>query len=329
MLQRFQAEYAMRILMLGAGGTGGYFGGRLAEAGVDVTFLVRPARAAALQRDGLRIRGPLGDADVRVATVTADALARAVDRAPYDLVVLSCKAYDLDSALDAVAPAMAGATLLPILNGLRHYPLLDARFGPRQVLGGLCVISAMLGPDGDVVHLSKTASITFGGRDGASPDPRATAFAQACAAAGIEHLHSPRIEQALWSKFTFLATLAAATCLMRAPIGDIVASDGGAAFVQTLHAECVAVAHAAGEPIEAEARHGALESLTQPGSPLAASMLRDLEAGQRVEAAHIVGDMLQRSHRADLPAPNLAMAWRHLQAYEARRACAQDSAMPA
>lgn len=311
----------MRILILGAGGTGGYFGGRLVQSGADVTFLVRPMRAATLRRDGLRIRSSLGDADLQVATATADALAAEVARAPFDIVVLGCKAYDLDTALEAVTPAMtAGATLLPILNGLRQFPLLDARFGRDRVLGGLCFISAALGPDGDILHLSKAASITFGERDGGPPEPRAEAFARACARAGIEHLHSARIEQALWSKFSFLATLAAATCLMRAPIGDIVSSDGGAAFLQALHAECVAVAHAAGEPIENEARHAALETLTQPGSALAASMLRDLEAGQRVEAGHIVGDMLRRSHEADLSAPNLAMAWRHLQAYESRRA---------
>ncbi|HST45390.1 MAG TPA: 2-dehydropantoate 2-reductase [Luteimonas sp.] len=310
----------MRILMLGAGGTSGYFGGRLAQSGADVTFLVRPARAAALARDGLRIRSPLGDADLQVATVTADALPACVARAPFALVVLGCKAYDLASALDDVAPAMAGATLLPILNGLRHFPVLDARFGRDRVLGGLCFISATLGPGGEIRHLARAASLTFGVRAGGAPEPRVDLFAKACAQAGIEHVHGVRIEQAMWSKFTFLATLAAATCLMRAPIGDIVASDGGRAFLQALHAECIAVAHAAGEPVEGDARHAALESLTQPGSPLAASMLRDLEAGQRVEAAHIVGDMLQRSHAADLAAPNLAMAWRHLQAYEARRA---------
>ena len=148
----------MRLLVLGAGGTGGYFGGRLAQAGVDVSFLVRPARAALLRERGLRLRSPLGDADVRVQVITADALA---DAAPFDLVLLSCKAYDLDSAMEAIAPAVAaGARVLPLLNGLRHYDALDARFGFDHVLGGLCFISATLGPEGEILHLGKPASVT-------------------------------------------------------------------------------------------------------------------------------------------------------------------------
>ena len=141
----------MRLLVLGAGGTGGYFGGRLAQAGVDVSFLVRPARATLLRERGLRIRSPLGDADVPAQVVTADELR---DAAPFELVLLSCKAYDLDSAMDAIAPAVeAGARVLPLLNGLRHYEALDARFGFANVLGGLCFISPTLGADGEILPL--------------------------------------------------------------------------------------------------------------------------------------------------------------------------------
>lgn len=313
----------MRILVLGAGGTGGYFGGRLAQSGADVTFLVRGPRAAQLQRDGLRVRSPLGDADVRVAHVTADALPTLVARAPFDLVLLSCKAYDLDSAIDAIAPAVGEHTaVMPILNGLRHYAALDARFGADRVVGGLCFISAMKGDDGEVLHLSKPASITFGerasnasGRDSA----RTRGFAALCAAAGIDHERSDAIEQAQWNKFSFLAALAAGTCVMRAPIGRIVAGDGGHAFMAALHDECLAVAAEAGFPISTEPREFARTTLTQPDSPLTSSMLRDLDAGQPVEAAHIVGDLRQRAAAAGIEAPHLAAAWVHLQAYAAGR----------
>jgi len=309
----------MRILILGAGATGGYFGGRLAQAGVDVTFLVRPARAERLQRDGLRIRSPRGDADVAVATLTADTLPAAAAAQPFDLVMLSCKAYDLDSALDAVAPAMGAATtLLPILNGLRHYPVLDARFGAGNVLGGLCFISATLAADGAVQHLGKPASLTFGERDGRGADSaRVRALATACASAGIDHVATPRIAQEQWIKYTFLTALAAGTCLMRAPVGRIVASDDGDALMRGLYAECLAVAAAAGEPIPDTAQANALQLLTQPGSPTKASMLRDLEAGQQVEAQHIVGDMLARARAAGHAAAWLLAAYCHLQAYQA------------
>jgi 2-dehydropantoate 2-reductase len=318
---------SLRILILGAGGTGGYFGGRLAQSGADVTFLVRPARARELDRDGLRIRSPLGDARIDVAHVTAEALPARVAAQPFDLVILSCKAYDLDTAVDAIAPAMTGATtLMPILNGLRHYPLLDARFGRDQVFGGLCFISATKGPGGEILHLGKPASMTFGERDAAPGDgaassgeatsARGRALSALCEQAGIDHKLSTQIALDQWIKYSFLTALAAGTCLMRSHVGGIVASEGGAAFMAGLHEECLAVAAAAGHAVPDKARDIARATLVQPGSDTKASMLRDLEAGQRVEAAQIVGDMLQRARQAGVDAPLLQTAWVHLQAYE-------------
>ena len=308
----------MRILVLGAGGTGGYFGGRLAQSGADVTFLVRPARAAQLGEHGLQIRSPLGDADVRVDHVVAGELVTLTQEKPFDLVLLSCKAYDLDSSLDAIEPAMSPrTTLLPILNGLLHFDQLDARFGRERVLGGLCFISATKGPGGEILHLAKPASITFGERDGNPNSARVQAFASLCERAGIDHLASSDIRQELWIKYSFLTALAAGTCLMRASVGDIVANEGGTEFMTRLYAECVAVAEAAGQPVPQEKQEFAMGTLTQQASPVKASMLRDLEAGQRVEAAQIVGDMLHRAYAAGIAAPLLGAAWCHLQAYEA------------
>ncbi len=311
----------MRILILGAGGTGGYFGARLAQAGVDVTFLVRPGRAAQLDAHGLQIRSPLGDADVTVQHVGAEALPALAQARPFDLVILSCKAYDLDSSLDAIAPAVgADTTLLPILNGLRHYAALDARFGRERVLGGLCFISATKGADGQVLHLGKPASLTFGERDGDTDSARVRAFAAACAQAGIDHLASPQIAQQQWIKYTFLTALAAATCLMRAPVGRIVATDDGRALLNGLYNECLVAASADGQPIPEKARETALATLLQVGSGLKASMLRDLEAGQQVEAEQIVGDMLARVRETGRNAPWLMAAHVHLQAYQIARA---------
>jgi 2-dehydropantoate 2-reductase len=308
----------VRILVLGAGGTGGYFGGRLAQSGADVTFVVRPPRALQLEQYGLQIRSPLGDADFPVAHVVADKLETLATEKPFDLVLLSCKAYDLDSSLDAIAPAVGEhTTVMPILNGLLHYAELDARFGRDRVLGGLCFISATKGPHGEVMHLGKPASITFGERDGNPDSERVRGFSSLCAQASFDHLATSDIDQQLWNKYTFLTTLAAGTCLMRADVGTIMAGEGGRDFMQALYRECLAVAEAAGQPISPETQAIALDTLTQAGSPVKASMLRDLEAGQRVEAAHIVGDMLHRAQAAPLRAPLLAAAWCHLQAYEA------------
>jgi 2-dehydropantoate 2-reductase len=307
----------MRILVLGAGGTGGYFGGRLAQSGADVTFLVRRPRAAQLDAHGLQIRSPLGDADFPVAHVVAEDLPALAKGKPFDLVILSCKAYDLDSSIDAIAPAVGERTaVLPILNGLLHYAVLDARFGRERVLGGLCFISATKGPGGEVMHLGKAASMTFGERDGSADSARVRGLASLCGKAGLDNLAATDINQQLWNKCSFLTTLAAATCLMRADVGTIMAGEGGHDFMQALYRECLAVAEAAGQPVSAATQSIALGTLLQAGSPVKASMLRDLEAGQKVEAAHIVGDMLHRARQAGQEAPLLAAAWCHLQAYE-------------
>lgn len=310
----------MRILVLGAGGTGGFFGGRLAQAGVDVTFLVRSTRAAQLAQDGLVIRSPLGDAAFPVQHVTADGLAALAAEKPFDLVILSCKAYDLESAIEAIAPAVSSrTTVLPILNGLRHYATLDARFGRNAVLGGLCFISATKAPDGAVLHLAPAAKLTFGERDNTGASARVLALAAACVQANVDHLASDAIGQEQWVKYTFLTALAAGTCLMRADVGTIMGTDEGEAIMRGLYAECVAVAEAAGEPVPEKAQGIASGALTQAGSALKASMLRDLEAGQQVEAMQIVGDMRLRAREAGVLAPLLAVAYAHLQAYEAGR----------
>lgn len=307
----------MRTLILGAGATGGYFGARLAQAGLDASFLLRPGRAAQLMRDGLRIQSPRGDAHVHPPCLTCETLPQALAQARFDLVILSCKAWDLDSAIEAIAPAMhADTRLLPILNGLRHYSALDARFGPERVLGGLCFIIATKAADGRILHLEPPASITFGERDGRN-SAIVQAFAQACQRAGIDHKASPHIIQEQWIKLSYLATLAAATCLMRSGSGEIARSAGGPEFITALHEECLALARAAGHPIPEHACHIARMALLNPKAETKASMLRDLEAGAPVEADHIIGDLITRAQHAGIPVPLLQTAWIHLQCYSA------------
>lgn len=320
------ADQHMRLLVLGAGGTGGYFGGRLAQGGADVTFLVRKPRSEKLRANGLVIRSPLGDATLEIHCLAADELAAAAAERPFDLVLLSCKAYDLQGAIDAVAPAVSEHTrVLPILNGLRHYDTLDARFGASKVIGGHAFISVTKAPNGEIVHLGKAASLTFGERDGESQRAACRAFAAALQQAGIDHEHAGHIQQAGWNKYSFLTALAAGTCLMRASIGEIVAAGAGEAFMRALFAECCAVAEAAGWPIAAAVQQKALGVLTQRDSPLNASMLRDLQAGQRTEGAHIVGDMLQRARHSRIDTPLLDLAWTHLLVYEEQRASHQGA----
>jgi len=309
-----------RILVLGAGGTGGYFGGRLAAGGADVSFLVRPERAAQLAQNGLVIQSTRGDATIAVRTLLASDLPAQVKQQPFDLILLSCKAYDLESSIEAIAPAMtANACVLPILNGLEHYAALDKRFGRKAVLGGLCLISVTKAADGRIVHLNNLAQMTFGVRDASARQAECiTALASACKAAAIGFQVTKDIQQELWNKFTLLCALASATCLLRGDIASIMQAESGEELIRALYGECLAVADAFAQPIPPAIQQMALAALTTK-EPLKASMLRDLESGAQVEAAHIVGDMFHRARQKGLAAPLLQAAWCHLQVYQRLR----------
>ncbi len=304
----------MRILVVGAGAIGGYFGGRLLQAGRDVTFLVRPRRAAQLAKTGLVIRSPFGDASLpNPPTITADAL-----REPYDVIILSCKAYDLAAAADSFAPVLgANTAILPLLNGMVHLDFLGGRFGARAVLGGQCVISVTLDAEGRILHLNDTHGLSFGELDGAA-SARAEAIAATMATARFDARLSTVILQEMWEKWAFIATTAGITCLMRAAVGDIVAAGAGNLATGLLD-ECSAIAAAHGFPPREAIKTRGRAMLTAPGSTFAASMLRDIEHGAPIEADHIVGDLLRRGKGEARNYVLLRIAYAHLKAYEARR----------
>ena len=301
----------MRILVVGAGALGGYFGGRLLQAGRDVTFLVRPRRAAELVKHGLTIRSRLGDFhSPSPPIVSQEGLAQ-----PFDLVLLSCKAYDLDGAMASFAKAVGPqTTILPLLNGMRHLDRLAERFGPERVLGGQCVISATLGADGAILHLNDLHLVSFGELDG-TLSKRVETVASALLGSGFDARLSNEIRQEMWEKWVFIATAAGITCLMRAAVGDYVAA-GAADLATGLLAECASIAAEQGFPPREPALERARAAMTAAGSPLKASMLRDIEGGKRVEGDQILGDLLGRASKPD-NASLLRVATLHVKAYEA------------
>ena len=245
------------------------------------------------------MKSPQGDLTLpRPPTVLAQQI-----REPFDLIVISCKAYDLNEAIESFAPAVGPATLiLPLLNGMAHLDALDARFSRQAVLGGKCVISATLDDAGTVLHMNPMHSMTFGERDGGL-SPRVEAVRAQLADAGFEAVASAQIVQDMWEKWVFLATLAASTCLMRASAGTIVAAPQGHALLLQMFDECIAIAtsqgHAPTPAFVAQAR----TMMTTPGSPIKASMLRDIERQSRTEADHVIGDLLRRRPAGAMPAP--------------------------
>jgi len=305
----------MRILVVGAGAVGGYFGGRLLEAGCDVTFLVRPKRAAQLAETGLVIKSRFGDAALRSPpTVQQSELRR-----EFDLILLSCKAYDFDDAIDSFAAAVGPETvILPLLNGMRHLDLLDQRFSAARVLGGQCLIAATLDDRGHIFHLNESHLLTFGERAG-NRSPRIDRIAAEIGKAKFESRASSAILLEMWEKWVFLATLAGITCLMRSSIGDIAAA-GAEHLALNLLEECRSIAASAGFAPRAEFLEQTRSSITAPGSLLTASMLRDVERHARIEADHILGDLLHRGSQVlNADRSLLQLAFRHLKAYEARR----------
>ena len=305
----------MRVLVVGAGAIGGYFGGRMLQASRDITFLVRPKRASELAGAGLVIKSPNGDVTLKnPPTVQADRLSE-----KFDVVLLSCKAFDLEDAIKSFAPAVGPNTsIIPLLNGMRHLDVLDKKFGAARVLGGLCAIAATLNEAREVVQLAPMQSLTFGERDGGMSD-RVRAIAEVFVADNTGAVASEHIMRDMWEKWVFLATLAASTSLMRTSVGNILAAPGGSDFLLGMLDECSAVSTAEGYAPGGPFFQRTRGFLTTEGSPMTASMFRDIKAGLPVEADHVIGDLIARADAAKIPVPKLRTAYTHLKAYEKAR----------
>jgi 2-dehydropantoate 2-reductase len=309
----------MRILVVGAGAVGGYFGGRLAQAGRDVTFLVLPKRAEQIQAQGLRILSPMhGDFTVRPKTITAAQIA-----SPYDVIFLSVKSYDLAAAINDFAPAVGQQTvIIPVLNGMQHMDVLTQRFGERAVLGGVCFVATEIDSQGRIVQLANFQSLTYGELDGRKT-PRIEAVHQVFSGGGFEAAISGDIFRDMWQKWVWLASVGPITCLLRGNIGEIVAVPGGADLCLTAFRECAAIAGACGYPMSEQflAEKGPL--LTAAGSTLTSSMYRDLTDHARVEVDTILGDLVERGRKHGVSAPIVEAAFVNLSIYQQERARAK------
>jgi 2-dehydropantoate 2-reductase len=286
------------------------------QAGRNVTFLVRPGRAEQIAKNGFAIRVSAEATD----ELSARAIVSDQIEAPYDLVLVSCKAYDLESATDGFAPAVGPeTTILPLLNGLRHLDVLSERFGASRLLGGLCAIAATLDERGYVVLLGRTPTLAFGELNGASSE-RTNAIATTMQDAGFAARMSNAILLEMWEKWVLLATLAGMSCLMRGAVGDIVTA-GAAGLMEAVLDECHRIAASQNQMIRQDVLQRTRATLTEAGSMFTASMLRDLERGARTEVDHVLGDLLRRQSALDISSPSLLrIAYLHLKTYEARRA---------
>jgi 2-dehydropantoate 2-reductase len=302
----------MRYLVLGAGAMGGYFGGRLMKGGADATFLVRPKRAAQLAHHGLIVKAQDGDIRVPAKTVQAAGIA-----APFDVVLLACKAYDLDSAIEAIAPAMGpDSAILPILNGLRHIDTLTARFGAARVLGGMTAVNTVMHPNGEIEQSPLKIDWNLLGELDGTVSPRCRAIQADFAAGGQVFTATENILAQMWLKMVGFCCIAAITTLTRARAGRIARAAAGHAFVEAVIQEALQVAAAEGFPQPSAAADPVRATFAQVDSGYGPSILVDMENGRRTEAAHTVGDLLRRGMARGLSLPLFTAATCNLQCHE-------------
>jgi 2-dehydropantoate 2-reductase len=305
-------EHHMRILVVGAGATGGFFGARLAQAGRDVTFLVRPKRAALLRETGLRVVSPHGDFEIEPVMVTAEDIGE-----PYDVVLMTVKAFGLEAAMQDVAPAVGSQTMiLPVLNGMRHIDMLRERFGDEAVIGGAARIMSAMDAEWRIVQFSKMNDIVYGELSGGKT-ARIVALDGVMQGAGFEARLSETIELEMWEKWVLLASLGSINSLMRGTIGQVRAAPGGEEFALGVIGECAAVAAAHGFAPRAGFLAAANTQLTMADAGTTSSMYRDLVAGQQIEADQIVGDLAARGKAAGVAVPLLNAAYANLCVYQA------------
>ena len=303
----------MKILVIGAGAVGGYFGGRLAQAGRDVTFLVHRKRGEAINANGLQIVSPHGDLKLHPKTIVAEQISQ-----PYDLILLGVKNYALSAAIDDFAAAVGPDTMiLPFLNGMSHIDLLIKRFGKRAVLGGVCLVATEIDQEGRILQLAGFQKLVYGELDG-SATPRLEKVDATLRGADFDAATSTHIMQDMWEKWVMIASVGATTCLLRGNIGEIVAVPGGADLSRAILRECSEISGACGHPPSEKFLAQQTADLTAPGSPLTSSMYRDLKKGAPVEVDSILGDLFDRGKKSGLttPTPLLQAAFVSLSIYQ-------------
>jgi 2-dehydropantoate 2-reductase len=296
----------VKILIVGAGGIGGYFGARLIQTGADVTYLLREKRQKLIQEQGLCIETPTGNFVVHPQTVRAEAL-----QPIYDLIILAPKAYDLADSLQSIAKASSGGVILPFLNGLTHLQILDQAFGKSRVMGGVAHIGAMITENGSIKQLTDLNVLTVGHRSDAHRE-LAQKFHQICDLAEFKNIYSDNIEQGLWDKWVFLATLAGMTTVTKGNVGQITVSPYGKTLTERMYQECCAIAKAHQFPIIGTSQSKALELLTQKDSSFSASMLRDLNSHHKTEHEHVLGEMIRLGEQYSVNSDLLKLAYTHM-----------------
>jgi 2-dehydropantoate 2-reductase len=303
----------MKILIVGAGAIGGYFGGRLLEKGEDVTFLVREKRKQQLDRDGLVVESVHGDLNLQPKTLMSGEEAET-----FDVILLSTKAYHLQGAIDSIREYVSDDTLiLPLLNGIAHMGKLIKEFGEERVLGGLCFIETTLDENGRVIQTSPTHDLVFGERSGEKTE-RILKLQNAFSGTKAAFRLSENIVQEMWHKYLFITTLSGVTSLFRSPIGPIRDQEYGLQTVQKVLEEVGGIMRGIGAPVANQVEEVQLSRVSELGYAMKSSLQRDMEKQMPIEADHFFGYLLERAKEKGVKAPILTAIYTNLQVYESQ-----------
>lgn len=289
----------MKIVVMGAGGLGGYFGARLAAHGNDVTFIARGKHLEALLCDGLRIQSDVSPLLVRPVQATD----RAERMGPVDLVIIAVKLWDTETAAETVRPMIASQTaVVSFQNGVDAAERIAGVLGHEHVLGGVGYIAATIEAPGVIRHTGTMQRLVFGESNGAL-SPRVDAFVAACTRAGIDCEASTDIRRAIWEKFVFIVGLSAVTSLFRRSIGPIREHEGSRNMLLEIMREAVAVGRASGvalHPTFAEHRLAFVDTLPEG---MTTSMSADLQRGHRLELPWLSGKVASLGEQLGVPTP--------------------------
>lgn len=301
----------MRILVLGAGGIGGYFGGRLAENHKNVTFLVRPKRKSYLERNALVIHSHNGDYSFTPQLITRENHAE-----PFDVILLSSKSYHLEQAIDDLKPFVGDHTvIIPLLNGVAHIPKLQAVFGKNKIMGGYCIIETSLNATGEVIQTSDFDKLFFGELDGTNSE-RAKLIEDTFANTKSEFILTSDIERGMWQKYLMITVLSSVTTMMHAPIGPIRDSEGGTDFIKSLYEEVSSIMRSHQVPIDKIIVDKYMKGLSKLSYHFKTSMQRDMEKGLNIEADHLQGYLLNLAEEHQLDAPLLYASYQNHKVYK-------------
>jgi len=301
----------MRIAIMGAGGIGGFYGGRLAQAGHEVAFIARGAHLRAIQAAGLKLAGPQDTAVVAGVQATDDP----AQLAAVDVVLFCVKLFDTESAAHAIAPLLSkGGVCITLQNGVDGQHRIGAIIGGERVMGGLAFVSAQVESPGVIRYASKAPSIRFGETDGRTTE-RAVRFRDACAGAGINAEIVADIRAAQWHKFVGLTVNSALTSLARKPAGVVYHDPDILALARAMFAESAAVARAMDITLPEDIVEWQVNNHRQFPPEMYASMYHDLARGKRLELDSLSGLIVRKGRELGVPTPLHAMAYACLKPY--------------